>query len=58
VSFGKLEHKMGWRSQPTAAVILESVRVPAANMVGVEGQGFKIAMAARELLYGLLLRGC
>ncbi len=47
LSFGKLEEKMGWRSQPTAAVNLDAVRVPASSLVGHEGQGFKIAMAAR-----------
>ncbi len=35
---------MGWRSQPTAAVILEECRVPIANRVGEEGQGFAMAM--------------
>lgn len=44
VSFGANERKLGWHSQPTRAVILDSVRVPAANLVGAEGQGFSIAM--------------
>eukprot|EP00899_Mesostigma_viride_P029486 jgi/Mesvir1/9722/Mv12192-RA.1 len=48
LSFGKNEHKMGWNAQPTAAVIMEEVRVPAANMIGGEGQGFKIAMGALD----------
>jgi len=44
VSFGAQERKLGWHSQPTAAVILEDVRVPAENLVGAEGEGFRIAM--------------
>ena len=44
LSFGKQEEKMGWRSQPTSAVIFENCRVPVANRLGDEGQGFKIAM--------------
>ena len=44
LSFGKREHKMGWNSQPTAAVIFEDCRVPIANRIGEEGDGFKIAM--------------
>ncbi|TGX50178.1 acyl-CoA dehydrogenase [Sphingomonas gei] len=44
VSFGAQEKKLGWHSQPTAAVILEQVRVPAENLVGGEGDGFRIAM--------------
>ena len=44
LSFGKQEAKMGWHSQPTAAVIFEDARVPVANLVGEEGEGFKIAM--------------
>jgi len=44
LSFGKNERKMGWRSQPTAQVIFEDCRVPVANLVGAEGDGFRIAM--------------
>ena len=46
LSFGPNEHKMGWKAQPTRQVILDEVRVPAANLLGAEGQGFKIAMSA------------
>ena len=44
LSFGKQEHKLGWKSQPTSAVIFENCRVPVANRIGEEGDGFKIAM--------------
>ena len=44
LSFGKRERKLGWRSQPTAAVVFDDCRVPAANLVGAEGEGFRIAM--------------
>ena len=44
LSFGALEKKMGWHSQPTAMVIFEDCRVPVANRIGAEGDGFKIAM--------------
>ena len=44
VSFGANEKKLGWHSQPTAQVILDDVRVPAENLVGDEGDGFRIAM--------------
>jgi alkylation response protein AidB-like acyl-CoA dehydrogenase len=44
ISYGKKEEKMGWNSQPTRTVSFEDVVVPAANMLGSEGQGFKIAM--------------
>lgn len=44
LTFGKQERKLGWRTQPTSAVFFENVRVPAANMVGKEGDGFRIAM--------------
>lgn len=45
---GKIEHKMGINISPTCEMILEEVRVPAANLVGAEGQGFKIAMTALD----------
>jgi alkylation response protein AidB-like acyl-CoA dehydrogenase len=44
VSFGAQERKLGWHSQPTAQVNLDEVRVPAENLVGGEGEGFRIAM--------------
>src|SRR3546814_6059417 len=44
LSFGRREKKLGWNSQPTAAVIFEDCRVPVANRIGEEGDGFKIAM--------------
>ena len=44
VSFGAQERKLGWRSQPTAQVNLDGVRVPAENLVGREGEGFRFAM--------------
>ena len=44
VSFGAQEKKLGWNSQPTAALILDKVKVPKENIIGAEGQGFAIAM--------------
>jgi alkylation response protein AidB-like acyl-CoA dehydrogenase len=44
LSFGKKERKMGWNSQPTAQVLFDNCRVPAANRIGAEGEGFRIAM--------------
>jgi alkylation response protein AidB-like acyl-CoA dehydrogenase len=40
----KLEHKLGIRGSPTGYVVFEEVKVPAANRLGAEGQGFKIAL--------------
>jgi alkylation response protein AidB-like acyl-CoA dehydrogenase len=48
LSFGKPERKLGWNSQPTAMVIFENCRVPISNLVGNEGDGFKIAMRALD----------
>jgi alkylation response protein AidB-like acyl-CoA dehydrogenase len=44
LSFGANEKKMGWKSQPTAQVNFDNVRVPVANRIGSEGEGFRFAM--------------
>ena len=44
----KLEHKLGIRGSPTAQIVLEDVKVPAANRLGEEGAGFKIALAVLD----------
>ncbi len=44
LSFGALEDKMGWRSQPTRQVQLDSCAIPADNLLGEEGKGFTYAM--------------
>lgn len=44
ISYGKKEAKMGWNAQPTRMVTFDDVRVPVANRLGAEGQGFSIAM--------------
>lgn len=46
LSFGKLEEKMGWKSQPTTGLFFENCRVPVSNRIGDEGMGFKIALNA------------
>lgn len=46
ISFGKNERKMGWNAQPTRTVTFEDCRVPVANRIGAEGQGFSFAMQA------------
>ncbi len=43
-TFGKKERKMGIRSSPTMELVFENCRLPQANMLGEEGQGFKVAM--------------
>ena len=43
-SFGKKEAKMGIRSSPTMELVFENCRIPGANLLGKEGQGFKVAM--------------
>lgn len=48
VSFGAPEKKLGWNASPTAQVILDNVKVPVANRIGNEGDGFKFAMAGLD----------
>ena len=43
-SFGKKEKKMGIRSSPTMEIVFENCRLPAENLLGTEGEGFKVAM--------------
>ncbi|WOJ92303.1 acyl-CoA dehydrogenase family protein [Congregibacter variabilis] len=44
ITYGKKEEKMGWNAQPTRMIRFDNVRVPQANRLGAEGQGFAIAM--------------
>ena len=48
LSFGKPEKKLGWNASPTAQLIFEDCRVPVANRVGKEGEGFNFAMAGLD----------
>ncbi len=48
LSFGKNEEKMGWRAQPTSVVSFDDCRIPIANRVGPEGEGFRYAMAGLD----------
>ena len=48
LSFGAPEKKLGWHSQPTAIVHVDDCRVPGANRIGAEGEGFEIAMRALD----------
>lgn len=47
-SFGKTEHKMGIRSSQTQELIFQDVKVPVENLLGREGEGFKIAMTSLD----------
>jgi alkylation response protein AidB-like acyl-CoA dehydrogenase len=48
LSFGAQEKKLGWKSQPTAMVMFDQCRVPVANRIGAEGEGFRIAMSGLD----------
>jgi alkylation response protein AidB-like acyl-CoA dehydrogenase len=48
VSVGKLEHKMGIRGSPTGQPVFTDVRVPGGNLIGNEGEGFKVAMSTLD----------
>ncbi len=47
-SIGKLEHKMGLHASPTGELLFENCRVPVANRLGQEGEGFKIALSSLD----------
>jgi len=48
LSIGKLEHKLGIRGSPTGSPVFEDVRVPAGNMIGLEGKGMSVALGTLE----------
>ncbi len=48
LSFGKKEEKMGLRASPTVELILEDAKIPAENLLGREGDGFRVAMRALD----------
>lgn len=48
ISYGRKEEKMGWNSQPTRSLSFQGVRIPAGNLLGKEGEGFKLAMKALD----------
>ncbi len=48
LSFGGLEQKMGWKSQPTRQVQFDGCEVPLGNLLGEEGKGFRYAMAGLD----------
>jgi alkylation response protein AidB-like acyl-CoA dehydrogenase len=48
LSFGAQEKKLGWNNQPTAQVNFDDARVPVANRIGAEGEGFRFAMAGLD----------
>ncbi len=48
LSFGALEHKMGWQAQPTAQVQFDDCIIPEENLIGDEGRGFTYAMAGLD----------
>ena len=48
LSFGGQERKLGWNSQPTAMVQFDDCRVPVSNLIGRDGEGFRIAMSALD----------
>ncbi|CAJ0880468.1 isobutyryl-CoA dehydrogenase [freshwater sediment metagenome] len=48
MTLGANERKMGWNAQPTRSVSFQDCRVPVSNLLGKEGDGFKIAMSALD----------
>lgn len=48
VSFGANEKKLSWACTPTRVVNFDEVKIPAKNLLGEKGQGFKIAMSGLD----------
>jgi alkylation response protein AidB-like acyl-CoA dehydrogenase len=48
LDFGKLEEKMGWNASPMRELLFDRCDVPTENLVGEEGQGFTVALAALD----------
>ncbi|MBL8617640.1 MAG: acyl-CoA dehydrogenase family protein [Deltaproteobacteria bacterium] len=48
LSFGKKEEKMGMRASPTVELVMDNLRLPADALIGAEGEGFRVAMAALD----------
>jgi alkylation response protein AidB-like acyl-CoA dehydrogenase len=49
ISFGRHERKMGFRGAPNTPIFFDNVRIPAENLVGEEGKGFRASMRALDL---------
>ena len=58
VTVGEEEHKMGIRGSSTASVFLEQAKVPAENVLGEIGQGFKVAVNILNMGRFRLATGC
>lgn len=48
LSYGAIEDKMGWRSQPTSQVQFDNCKISTDNLLGEEGKGFSYAMASLD----------